>query len=56
MSNRWTFVRNLPFPGCYHFQYSGCGGNKNNFASENECKQMCGAGSSGVERDLGEWN
>ena len=27
--------------GCYSFQYSGCGGNGNNFETEHECSKLC---------------
>ena len=36
--SRWTNVNRF---GCYVFQYSGCGGNGNNFQTENECLQSC---------------
>ena len=26
---------------CFEFTYSGCGGNLNNFVSQNECEVMC---------------
>ena len=36
---RWT---NVPMFGCYMFQYSGCGGNGNNFYNKKKCQESCG--------------
>ena len=35
---KWTFVKKF---GCYSFQYSGCGGNQNNFHNKQECLNIC---------------
>ena len=35
---RWTYRQD---EGCVTFQYGGCGGNWNNFATEWECREAC---------------
>ena len=30
-----------PGKGCFEFIYGGCGGNKNQFGSEEECMKQC---------------
>ena len=40
---KWTFVKKF---GCYSFQYSGCGGNQNNFLNKQECVKIC------IEEDI----
>jgi len=34
----WTFTEES---GCVQFEYGGCMGNKNNFATKEECEQIC---------------
>lgn len=38
-SERWFF--NATEGKCAKFKYTGCGGNKNNFAEEDECLEVC---------------
>ena len=39
---RWFF--NSQTDRCEEFLYGGCGGNANNFLSQEECKKMCSQG------------
>lgn len=41
------YYYNAMFKMCLPFQYSGCGGNQNNFGSFFECQFMCGNTESG---------
>ncbi|NWV16893.1 PCPI inhibitor, partial [Origma solitaria] len=38
----WFF--NSSAETCESFVFGGCGGNENNFGSERECRESCGAG------------
>lgn len=40
MFSRYFF--NASTRKCEHFIYGGCGGNKNNFYTEAECRRTCG--------------
>uniref|UniRef100_A0A8C3UWD6 BPTI/Kunitz inhibitor domain-containing protein n=1 Tax=Catharus ustulatus TaxID=91951 RepID=A0A8C3UWD6_CATUS len=37
---RWFF--NASAGSCESFVFGGCGGNRNNFGSERECRESCG--------------
>uniref|UniRef100_A0A7E4W475 Kunitz/Bovine pancreatic trypsin inhibitor domain protein n=1 Tax=Panagrellus redivivus TaxID=6233 RepID=A0A7E4W475_PANRE len=39
-STRWAYSAGSK--KCSKFEYAGCGGNENNFASEHECEKLCG--------------
>eukprot|EP00091_Calanus_sinicus_P007853 TRINITY_DN19156_c0_g1_i1.p1 TRINITY_DN19156_c0_g1~~TRINITY_DN19156_c0_g1_i1.p1 ORF type:complete len:115 (-),score=18.20 TRINITY_DN19156_c0_g1_i1:17-361(-) len=47
---RWTNVEGF---GCFVFQYSGCGGNANNFMTEKKCLQHCKSNLSFVSESEG---
>lgn len=38
---RWTFNAARGNTGCYQYQYGGCGGNGNNFATHAQCAATC---------------
>uniref|UniRef100_A0A914UJW3 BPTI/Kunitz inhibitor domain-containing protein n=1 Tax=Plectus sambesii TaxID=2011161 RepID=A0A914UJW3_9BILA len=40
----YKFYYNAPTQDCESFQYNGCDGNSNNFATRGECESYCGVG------------
>jgi len=48
---KWFF--NNETGGCETFNFGGCGGNGNNFETEQECQDMCSNGIGNEKSDVG---